>query len=144
MPGELPLVLLVLLSERPRSGYELLADLSRRFGPSYRPSPGSVYPALAALKAERMVEQARELKPGTYKATQHGRRLLEKKRPLLAEIELRTNTNIADASTLQPALDRLAARINQLTGRVDRSAVERILDRAALSIAELEDGNGRA
>src|SRR3954453_7266415 len=52
MPGELPLVILALLNVRPQGGYELLRELEQRYGPAYRPSPGSIYPALAALRAE--------------------------------------------------------------------------------------------
>ena len=54
--GELHLVLLALLAARPQHGYELLAELDSRFGPRYRASPGSVYPALSALEAERLVD----------------------------------------------------------------------------------------
>ena len=44
MPGELPLVLLSLIAGRPQGGDELMGELERRYGPVYRPSPGSVYP----------------------------------------------------------------------------------------------------
>ncbi len=138
MPGELPLVLLALLAEAPRGGYQLLNELARRFAPTYRPSPGSVYPALAALRAESLVEQLSGKQSGSYRITTSGKRMLSAKRDLLAQIESRTNTELADAQSLQPALARFAAGITNLTGRVDRAAVERILDNAAKAIAELE------
>src|SRR5207253_2255839 len=53
--GELPLVLLALMDDRPMHGYEVMSELSRLFGPHYRPSPGTVYPAIEALEAERLV-----------------------------------------------------------------------------------------
>jgi DNA-binding PadR family transcriptional regulator len=137
MPGELPLVLLALLAERPQGGYELQAELARRFAPNYRPSPGSVYPALAALRTERLVEQTSGKKAAEYRATKQGRRLLAEKGDLLARIEARTSAADSGAS-LEPALTRFVTHVRTLSGRADRAAIERILDGAAKKIADLE------
>jgi len=48
--GELQLVLLALLAERPAHGYELIKALEERSGGYYAPSPGMVYPALIWLE----------------------------------------------------------------------------------------------
>ena len=141
MPGELPLVLLALVAERPQGGYELQAELARRFAPNYRPSPGSVYPALSALRAERLIEQTVGKKAAAYRVTTSGRGLLAEKRDLLARIEARTSGASAGAS-LEPALARFAAHIRTLNGRVDQAAVERILDTATRKINDLEVTSG--
>lgn len=49
-PGDLRLVLLALIQEKPRHGYELIKDLETKFGGAYAPSPGSVYPTLTLLE----------------------------------------------------------------------------------------------
>jgi len=49
-PGDLRLVLLALIDEKPRHGYELIKDLEAKFGGAYAPSPGSVYPTLTLLE----------------------------------------------------------------------------------------------
>jgi|SRR5271165_1258696 len=49
-PGDLRLVLLALIEEKPRHGYELIKDLEAKFGGAYAPSPGSVYPTLTLLE----------------------------------------------------------------------------------------------
>jgi DNA-binding PadR family transcriptional regulator len=49
-PGDLRLILLALIEERPRHGYELIKDLEQNFGGGYAPSPGSVYPTLTLLE----------------------------------------------------------------------------------------------
>jgi DNA-binding PadR family transcriptional regulator len=138
MPGELPLVLLALLDDRPQGGYQLLGELGRRFAPNYSPSPGSVYPALAALRAEELVEQVPGGGRGTYRVTADGRRLLNDKRELLAQVEARTSTALDADKSLRPVVTRFAAFVTELSGRVDRAAVERILDNAAKAIADLE------
>ena len=143
MPGELPLVLLVLLRDRAQGGYELLGALERRFAPSYRPSPGSVYPALSALRAEGLVEQLSGSGKAAYQVTAHGRRLLADQRAVLQRIEERTSTVFEGDASLQATLARFTARITKLSGRVDRAAVERVLDNAAKAIADLEVSSGQ-
>jgi hypothetical protein len=48
--GELRLVILALVAEKPRHGYEVIKGLSERVGGDYSPSPGVVYPTLALLE----------------------------------------------------------------------------------------------
>lgn len=48
--GDLRLVLLSLIEEKPRHGYELIKALEQKFGGGYAPSPGSVYPTLTLLE----------------------------------------------------------------------------------------------
>jgi len=49
-PGDLRLVLLAMIEEKPRHGYELIKELEAKFGGAYAPSPGSVYPTLTLLE----------------------------------------------------------------------------------------------
>ena len=49
-PGDLKLLLLDLIQEKPRHGYELIKELEQKFGGGYAPSPGSVYPTLTLLE----------------------------------------------------------------------------------------------
>ena len=48
--GELKLVILALLGEKPRHGYEVIKALGERVGGEYSPSPGVVYPTLTLLE----------------------------------------------------------------------------------------------
>jgi DNA-binding PadR family transcriptional regulator len=48
--GELRYVLLHLITERPRHGYELIKAIEEQFGGMYSPSPGVVYPTLTLLE----------------------------------------------------------------------------------------------
>ncbi len=141
MPGELPLVLLAMLAQRSLSGYELLGELERHYAPSYRPSPGSVYPALSALRAEQLVDHAAGKGKSPYRITSRGRRMLAQQRDVLERIEARTLPAPNSKESLQPTLARFAARVSKLSGRVDRAAVERILEAAAKAITDLEVSN---
>jgi DNA-binding PadR family transcriptional regulator len=48
--GDLKLVILQLLAEKPRHGYEIIRELEERSGGRYAPSPGTVYPTLTMLE----------------------------------------------------------------------------------------------
>jgi DNA-binding PadR family transcriptional regulator len=48
--GELRYVLLQLVAENPRHGYELIKAIEEKFGGTYSPSPGVVYPTLTHLE----------------------------------------------------------------------------------------------
>ena len=48
--GELKLVILKLIAEKPRYGYEIIKELGERVGGDYSPSPGVVYPTLTMLE----------------------------------------------------------------------------------------------
>lgn len=47
--GELRLLVLALIADEPRHGYELIKAIEDRFGGSYTPSPGVIYPTLSWL-----------------------------------------------------------------------------------------------
>lgn len=48
--GDLKYVILQLLDEKPRHGYEIIKELEERFSGTYSPSPGTVYPTLTMLE----------------------------------------------------------------------------------------------
>ena len=48
--GDLKYVILKLLAEKPRHGYEIIKELEEQFGGAYSPSAGTVYPTLTLLE----------------------------------------------------------------------------------------------
>ena len=136
--GELPLVLLALLARRPMHGYEVMAELGRLFGPAYRPSPGSVYPAVEALDAEGLIEGSENGARTTYRLTAAGEDALEQRAASLAAIELRTGARLQNGDSLDPLVERLHVRLAPLAGRVDPDAAAEILERAAAEIEDLD------
>jgi DNA-binding PadR family transcriptional regulator len=136
--GELPLVLLALIAERPRHGYEIMAELKRLFGPRYRPSPGSVYPAIEALGVEGLIDGQTHDGKTTYRVTATGEQAIEARRDTLASLEVRTGARFGDADSIEPLLDRFRARLVPLSGRVDPQAIAAVLQRAAADIESLD------
>jgi len=54
-PGDLRLVLLALIEQQPRHGYDLIKAIESLFGGGYAPSPGVVYPTLSLLADEGLL-----------------------------------------------------------------------------------------
>ncbi|WP_309070757.1 PadR family transcriptional regulator [Arthrobacter sp.] len=85
--GALRLYLLALLEDGPKHGYEIIRALEDRFGGTYSPSAGTIYPRLAKLEAERLVSTQAQGRRTTYLITEEGRRELTERRGELADIE---------------------------------------------------------
>jgi DNA-binding PadR family transcriptional regulator len=62
----------VLLAEEPRNGYQLMQEIEQRSEGVWRPSPGSVYPALQQLEDEGLVRPAADGRK-LYELTDEGR-----------------------------------------------------------------------
>jgi DNA-binding PadR family transcriptional regulator len=80
--GELRLLLLKLIADEPRHGYELIKAIEEMTAGSYAPSPGTVYPTLSLLEDEGAI---REVAGGdeprkAYEATDKGRGELAERR----------------------------------------------------------------
>ncbi len=85
--GHLRLYLLHVLDERPMHGYEIIQALKDRFGGTYVPSAGTIYPRLAKLEAEGLVTKQSDGRKTVYALTDAGRQELEDRRDELDGIE---------------------------------------------------------
>ncbi|MBI2691964.1 MAG: PadR family transcriptional regulator [Solirubrobacterales bacterium] len=132
--GELPLVLLSLVATEPRHGYEIMSELTRLFGPRYKASPGSIYPAIEALQVERLIAGAEESGRIVYSITTEGLRALDDRAELLAALEYRLDVTLNEIESLDVLLTRFKARLAPLSGRVDASEASQILESAASEI----------
>ena len=79
--GDLRFVVLALIAEQPRHGYELIKELEDRTGGAYRPSPGVVYPLLSMLEDEGFIRPAQaDSGRKLFEITEEGRAALEANR----------------------------------------------------------------
>lgn len=85
--GQLRLYLLALLNDGPRHGYEVIQDLEQRFNGLYSPSAGTVYPRLAKLEEEGLVERSDEGRKAVYRITEAGRAEVRARQDDLASLE---------------------------------------------------------
>ena len=127
--GNLRLYLLALLEEQPRHGYELIQALSDRFGGTYSPSAGTIYPRLAKLEEEGLVTKTADGRKTVYEITAAGR----------AEVDSRRNDLDAIEDDLTDSVRRLAdgvrAEVNDAMRslRAELASAAREAKRAATS-----------
>lgn len=76
--GELRLVILEIITEKPSYGYEIIKSIEERLAGAYAPSPGVVYPTLTMLEEEGYaVVASTEGSKKRYTATEQGREYLK-------------------------------------------------------------------
>lgn len=144
--GDLRYVLLELIAEKPRHGYELIKAVEEKFGGRYSPSPGVIYPTLT------LFEELGYLRPETaegtrklFSLTAEGQAFLAANRAvvdaILARMEeaCRDGDAIAPAPEIRRAMHNLEAALSIRLGRapLDADAVRAVagmLDRAAADI----------
>jgi DNA-binding PadR family transcriptional regulator len=78
--GDVRAAALVLLDEEPRNGYQLMQEIEERSDGAWRPSPGSVYPALQQLEDEGLVRASETEGRRLFELTDAGRAYVEEKR----------------------------------------------------------------
>jgi DNA-binding PadR family transcriptional regulator len=143
--GELRLLLLAMIAEQPRHGYELIKAIEDRFEGRYSPSPGVIYPTLSWLDdmAYATVESeasGRKL----YRLSPAGRAFLEANRAAADELLARRPPEAAGRPENIPApviraMENLkfALRLRLGGGEVDQTtaaAIAAALDAAAQAV----------
>jgi DNA-binding PadR family transcriptional regulator len=146
--GELRLVLLKLIADQPRHGYELIRAIEELTGGLYVPSPGMVYPLLTLLQDMGQIEEAtsegaRKQFAVTAEGTAHLAEKRQEVEALFARLAaLASARQRTDGGPIRRAMANLRAA---LIYRLDRDAVEAdtlhaaaaILDEAAQKIERL-------
>ncbi|MFE6857938.1 PadR family transcriptional regulator [Nocardia sp. NPDC057668] len=114
--GDVRAAILLLLQDRPMHGYELIQQIRERSEDVWRPSPGSIYPALAQLEDEGLVLIEKVAGRKTAKLTESGTEYLEANRAELGDPWQEVKDGVGDQ-----ALD-LRGLIGQLMGAVAQVA----------------------
>jgi DNA-binding PadR family transcriptional regulator len=101
-PGALRLVVLGLIAEEPRHGYDIIKALEAKFQGAYSPSPGAIYPMLQMLEEADLVVSEADGNKRLYRITEQGGNYLEE--------------NKAD-------LDRINEQVRHVAGRMGGAAI---------------------
>jgi len=143
--GDLRLVLLALIAKKPSHGYDLIRQIEERFGGSYSPSPGTIYPTLTLLEEQGLIQQAAE-EGGkkSYTVTQEGKNYPEDHdeavEALMARIDVmaRGQGHAPTPETIMHAIHTLRmALMNRFSewSPEEQARVKDILEKAARDIA---------
>lgn len=133
--GDMKYVILKLLRDKPRHGYEVMKELEERLHGCYSPSPGTVYPTLQWLEDEGLVV-AREVDgKKVYEITDQGRAFLEEHKDVVEDIFDR----VAEAveRTVGGTMVEVNRALGQLVKAVYRTGWKAEGDAARKRIAEI-------
>lgn len=83
--GDTRAAILVLLAEQPANGYRLMQEIEERSDGAWRPSPGSVYPALQQLEDEGLVAAEKADGRKSFSLTEAGTTYVKENKDKLGE-----------------------------------------------------------
>ena len=134
--GDVRLVILKLISEKPSHGYEIIKAIEDRLGGAYAPSPGVVYPALTLLEEQGMIRvESTDGPRKLYAITPDGETLLESNRGLVEAIfgriaEINARHGGGPAPQILRAMEnlKLALRLRLSQGPLSAEQVTKISD----------------
>ena len=130
--GDVRIALLMLLAEEPRNGYQMMQAIEERSGGRWRPSPGSVYPALAQLEDEGLIRSTERDGTKLFEITDAGRRHLDERDSEAAPWSAEEDSETEAILDLRKLIPDLAAAAMQ----VARAGDERQQTRAAETLKE--------
>ena len=147
--GELRLVLLKLIADEPRHGYDLIRAIEELTGGEYAPSPGVVYPTLTLLQDMGLIEEAAGKGPRKpFQATTEGRKQLEEQADEVeALFERLRDLAPREGSSAGPAIGRAVKNLmTAMSHRIGRDGLNEdllheiaaILDEAAQRIERVK------
>jgi len=141
-------VILKLLKDKPRHGYEVMKELQERLHGCYSPSPGTVYPTLQWLEDEGLVVAKEVEGKKVYEITDAGRRFLEEHRDVVDDIFERVREAVDSTlggkmADVNRSLGRLVKAVYRTGWRsrdeATREGLVKILDRAMAEVEALVD-----
>ncbi len=144
--GDLRLVMLQLIAERPRHGYEIIKAIEERVGGAYSPSPGVVYPTLTMLEELGHVTVTEQDGKKLHALTDMGRASLEDNRQAVEALQARmagiaaTRAEEPPASVIRATENlKMALRLKLQAGRLNEDqarAIAAALDAAAAAVEQ--------
>ena len=77
--GDIGPIILKVLLDKPRHGYEIIKFLEEKSGELWKPSPGSIYPTLQMLEEQGLVSSQEKGGKKVYSLTSSGKKELKEK-----------------------------------------------------------------
>lgn len=146
--GDVRAAALLLLAKEPRNGYQLMQEIEQRSNGVWRPSAGSIYPALSQLEDEGLVRGEEQDGRRTFTLTDAGRTYVEERKDELGapwdEMSGAVGGDITDFFGEIKRVAIAAAQIGQLGNAEQLAEAKRVLAETRRSLYRLlaEDETG--
>jgi DNA-binding PadR family transcriptional regulator len=142
--GDMKYVILKLLKDKPRHGYEVMKELEDQMRGCYSPSPGTVYPTLQWLEDEGLVTSKDVEGKKVYEITDAGRKFLDEHRDVVDDIFERVRDTVDRAlGGVMGDVNRAVARLMKTVYRAgwrarDDAARQRLVEVLNRTAADVE------
>jgi len=142
--GDLKYVILDLIKEKPRYGYEIIRALEERSHGFYAPSPGVVYPTLQMLEEMGYASAIERDGKKVYTITEEGRQFLAERKDLADEVKNQMKRhwnpeNIGAMGQMMGEFSKLGRLMSRRLRHVDPEKVRRISEVVSRAHQEIED-----
>jgi DNA-binding PadR family transcriptional regulator len=129
--GDLKYVILDLLKEKPRYGYEIIRDLEERSHGFYAPSPGVVYPTLQMLEEMGYASAVERDGKKIYTITEEGSKFISEQKDFTDEVKSHMKRhwnpeNIGVFAQTMAEFGELANIVGHRARRIDSEKMKRI------------------
>lgn len=144
--GDLRLVILHLIAEKPRHGYDIIKAIEESVGGAYSPSPGVIYPTLTLLEELGYVTATAEGSKKLYEITDEGRAFLDANRATLDALVSKMAEASGGRNGRSLAIIRamgnlkMALRLRMTNGPISdeqADAIAAVIDQAAAKVEKL-------
>jgi DNA-binding PadR family transcriptional regulator len=131
--GDVRLALLHALAEEPLNGYQLMQIIEERSGGRWRPSPGSVYPALAQLEDQGFVKAVEQDGQKLFELTEAGREHLSERsdhKPPWEEEDDPASQAVGELRSLVGQVAQAAIQVSQVANEQQMKRAGEVLTEA--------------
>jgi len=141
--GDLKYVILDMIKDKPRYGYEIIRALEERSHGFYAPSPGVVYPTLQMLEEMGYIKGTEQDGKKTYGITKEGLQFLTERQASTDEIRshLRHHwnpENVAEIGAIWAELSKFHSLFGPRLHRIDAVRMRRIRETISRAYSEVE------
>jgi DNA-binding PadR family transcriptional regulator len=139
---------LLLLEEQPRNGYQLMQEIEERSGGVWRPSPGSIYPALSQLEDEGLVRSDESAGRRAFELTDDGRAYVDEHREALGtpwdDVGGDLPEGLVELRKLMMALGMAAMQVAQAGDEAQITEARKVLEDARRALYRILAGDAPA
>ncbi|WP_244516843.1 PadR family transcriptional regulator [Arthrobacter alpinus] len=128
------------MSQHSYNGYGMIGAIAAHTDGAWRPSPGSIYPALAALQSEGLIESTGTSKRTEFELTEAGKAYVAENAQEMAQVWADVNEEAGAATDLRLGMGKLVGAVQQIgmAGTEDQiKAATEALDTARRTIYKL-------
>jgi len=116
--GHLNHIILEIIKEKSRHGYDVIKGIEERFHGLYSPSAGSVYPILQALEDQGFLTSSQESGKKVYSITADGEKELKENKDKFSEMRERLREHLSDMGGYRDLMGEIGQTMHYVSAKL--------------------------